>query len=102
MNLRRRLNLYGRQGGKCPYCMRHMERWTAKQRPDGTYDNGFTVEHVMPIALGGRKAEFNCVLVHAKCNYEKADRAPTQAEIDLLALVHGDVGCRIRMRAANP
>lgn len=46
-----------------------------------------TIDHVVPRRLGGKNAG-NMLLAHERCNNEKADRPPTQSEIDLLAAVN--------------
>jgi 5-methylcytosine-specific restriction endonuclease McrA len=85
MKLFRRLKLYRRQNGKCPYCRRKMD-----PRPSqGRGDNGFTLEHVTPISLGGSRGQSNIVLAHWECNHNKSDRPPTQEQLDALAWAQG-------------
>lgn len=43
-----------------------------------------TVDHVIPRAQGGPSTWENCVAAHEKCNWDKADRTPEQADMPLL------------------
>lgn len=43
-----------------------------------------TVDHVVPRAQGGLSTWENCVAAHEKCNWDKADRTPEQADMPLL------------------
>lgn len=46
----------------------------ARKQKSGSYDLGWTREHILPRKLGGRRHE-NIVLAHLKCN-SKRNHAP--------------------------
>lgn len=61
-----RQNLYKRDGYKCVYC-------------EGR-DN-LTLDHVIPRSRGGRDSWHNLVTACQRCNTEKGDRTPEEAEM---------------------
>ena len=71
--------LLQRQGGKCPLCNRELDL----QRAD------HNVDHIQPIALGGRSGFENLRLVHIRCHkerntaFEKQFGTKLQAQADL-------------------
>lgn len=60
-----------------------------------------TVDHVMPKARGGRTRN-NILLACFPCNNGKADRAPTDEEIDYLAYINGQALSAAPKPAAEP
>jgi hypothetical protein len=72
----KRLNqLHAIQGRRCFYC----RRWIAFLKLS-TDPHCATVDHFVPLALGGRDNLSNVVLACISCNRRKADRAPTIPE----------------------
>lgn len=63
-----RQNLYKRDGYKCVYC--------------GQRDN-LTLDHVIPRSKGGRDSWHNLVTACQRCNTEKGDRTPEEAEMTM-------------------
>jgi 5-methylcytosine-specific restriction endonuclease McrA len=51
-----------------------MEKHSARKMKNGSYDNGFTKEHVVPRKLGGRNS--HVVLAHLSCNSKRGHEAP--------------------------
>jgi 5-methylcytosine-specific restriction endonuclease McrA len=63
-----RVNIYKRDGYACVYC--------------GKRDS-LTLDHVLPRSRGGRDSWDNLVTACQKCNTEKGDRTPEEAEMVL-------------------
>lgn len=61
-----RVNIYKRDGQACVYC--------------GHKDN-LTLDHVLPRSRGGRDSWDNLVTACQRCNTEKGDRTPEEAEM---------------------
>lgn len=66
-----RRNVYLRDKGRCQYCGLRIP------------SSEFTLEHVIPKALGGRTSWDNIVVSCIPCNQRKADRTPHQAGMRL-------------------
>jgi 5-methylcytosine-specific restriction endonuclease McrA len=66
-----RRNVFKRDKMRCQYC--------GKQ--PGSQE--LTIDHVIPRAQGGQSTWTNCVLACIACNSKKANRTPTQAQIEL-------------------
>lgn len=79
--------LYELQGGCCFYCSTHLRPhpWRA-----GTalQQKGFTRDHVWPQVKGGM-VYLNIVLACYRCNNEKANRDPTEDELELCSMLYG-------------
>jgi len=73
--LRRLHHLHAVQGRSCFYC----RRWITFLRLS-TDPHCATVDHFVPLALGGRDNLSNVVLACVRCNLRKADRAPAIPE----------------------
>ncbi len=58
-----RNNVYIRDNGQCQYCGSHIERKDA------------TLDHVTPIAKGGKTTWENCTTACSPCNATKSDKA---------------------------
>ena len=58
-----RNNIYIRDNGQCQYCGSHIERKDA------------TLDHVTPIAKGGKTTWENCTTACSPCNASKSDKA---------------------------
>jgi 5-methylcytosine-specific restriction endonuclease McrA len=71
-----RERLYAAQAGNCGLCGRRMH-----EASEGTLD------HVVPRSRGGQNAG-NLLLAHERCNNAKANRMPTQEEMEILAAVN--------------
>jgi len=52
--------ILGKQGGKCAWCGRDIEP-----------GQGFEVDHVVPVALGGSNEPENLQILHRPCHREK-------------------------------
>ena len=63
-----RQNIFKRDGHQCVYC--------------GTRDN-LTLDHVTPRSRGGRDSWHNLVTACQRCNTEKGDRTPEEAEMTM-------------------
>ncbi|HHG85573.1 MAG TPA: HNH endonuclease [Bacteroidetes bacterium] len=64
-----RTNIFKRDGYQCVYC--------------GTREN-LSLDHVIPRSKGGRDSWHNLVTACQKCNTEKGDRTPEQADLQML------------------
>ncbi len=86
------------QDGKCFYCGEPMSRQRWQTPPwDRTPDpNGWTVDHLLPTAEGGKNAWDNKVLCHQPCNQEKGSRLPTWAEVRRFEDVIGKIAHLVR------
>ena len=62
----KRLAIYLRDGFLCAYCLRNLADAPANQR---------TIDHVIPVKLGGTNHEDNLCLACKKCNDTKQDRS---------------------------
>ncbi len=67
-----RANIYARDDYKCQYC--------GKKSP--TED--LTFDHVVPVAIGGKKKWDNIVTACFRCNHKKGGRTPGQARMELI------------------
>lgn len=72
--------LYKRDGGRCYYCGKEcrLDDFTVR---DGAFIAGDwypSVDHVKPLAKGGKHAWTNVVLAHRRCNSLKSDKEPEQ------------------------
>lgn len=65
-----RKNVLRRDGFRCQYC--------------GRPGSDLTIDHIVPIALGGKHAWDNVVACCQRCNNVKADRTPEEAKMKLL------------------
>lgn len=63
-----RTNVFKRDGFKCVYCSKN---------------ENLTVDHVIPRSKGGRDSWHNLVTACQRCNTEKGDRTPEQAEMQM-------------------
>ena len=66
-----RRNVYLRDKGRCQYCGRRVSL------------DGFSFEHVIPRAQGGRTSWENIVVACIPCNRKKGGRTPEQARMRL-------------------
>jgi 5-methylcytosine-specific restriction endonuclease McrA len=66
-----RKNVLRRDGFRCQYC--------------GAAGTALTIDHVIPIALGGKHTWENVVACCHRCNNAKADRTPSEARMKLRA-----------------
>lgn len=72
---------YRSQGKCCFYCgkeMKNKQRDTCNQ----IYNNGWTKDHFIPRAAGGKNTWANMVLACLDCNIDKANRLPTVEELN--------------------
>lgn len=61
--------LYQRDGGRCGICGRIVLRKLA------------SVDHIVPLALGGKHGYVNVQLAHRLCNYKRSHRGPAQMRL---------------------
>lgn len=67
-----RANIYLRDNYTCQYC-------------GGKYDSkDLTLDHVVPVAKGGRKSWDNMVTACVKCNKKKGGKTPKEARMKIL------------------
>jgi 5-methylcytosine-specific restriction endonuclease McrA len=78
--------LFLNQRGNCFFCEKPMVRhsWTKY------YHDGWTRDHFIPQSLGG-ESKLNIVLAHASCNTAKSSRLPTDAEVEKLISIYGQI-----------
>ncbi len=69
-----RENVYARDGAKCQYCLKKVER------------NEVTYDHVRPRSQGGTTVWENVVICCVDCNQKKGGRTPEQAKMKLHSL----------------
>ena len=77
------------QDGRCPRCGRKFAPYS-RQRETHTRD-ARTFDHVVPLARRGVD-EGNLLLLHKRCNEEKADRPATGCELLTLMVVNLRLG----------
>lgn len=70
-----RRKLAAKQGGLCHYCKCQMTDC------DGVSPTSLTLDHVIPLALGGTNHRSNMVAACFACNQNKADKLPFQPQI---------------------
>jgi len=68
MPVKLRAAIIQRDGLRCRYCGQH---GTESNGPDG---KPWHIDHVWPLALGGRTAASNLALICEPCNLQKGDR----------------------------
>jgi 5-methylcytosine-specific restriction endonuclease McrA len=73
--------LYAAQDGKCASCGGKMGKLIQA-----------SLDHVIPISIGGVDALGNLVLMHGICNAEKSNDIPTGCEMVCLLAVNAKVG----------
>lgn len=84
---RRRRRLFDLQDGRCFYCREPMNTTGADPNTLATLDE------VFPRSLGYPQKRENCVLACMTCNQRKANRMPTDEEIErLLKLLESEAG----------
>lgn len=66
------LEVFQRDGWRCHICGELID-WTVAR----TSDNGPTIDHIVPISLGGEDVASNVAAAHWRCNREKRNMAPT-------------------------
>lgn len=71
------MQLHRVQQGRCFYC----RMWISLRLRDSLDPNSATVDHFIPLALGGRDTIANVVLACPRCNTKKGDNPPTLKEI---------------------
>lgn len=86
--------LYTAQDGLCARCGLIMSQ---KAKPP----RRISVDHVVPKARGGLDLPGNLLLMHRKCNTEKGNRAPADAELALLEKVNATLGWRRVLKWAD-
>lgn len=63
--LRKRTRLVESKGGRCFYCRRPIRAYFAAHR----YPDGATIEHLVPVAVGGKSHKINYVYACPRCNF---------------------------------
>lgn len=63
------LQIFERDGWICQICYLPVDRSIARTDPDGA-----TIDHVIPISVGGTDDSENVATAHWRCNREKSDR----------------------------
>lgn len=63
-----RRKIYDRDGGRCHLCRKRID-WSLKS----PHPLSFTLDHVVPLAKGGRHEYANLASAHRQCNCEKSD-----------------------------
>lgn len=91
------------QERKCAYCGKHMSR---KRRIDSgcariVNPRRATIDHVVPLALGGKDDLSNFVAVHQQCNIRKGGRCPTSEEFAAAARVQELVQAHLANASTN-
>ncbi|RLC41644.1 MAG: HNH endonuclease [Candidatus Coatesbacteria bacterium] len=66
-----RANIIKRDGGRCQFC--------------GKKSKNLTIDHVIPLSMGGKHSWENCVACCPECNIKKGDRTPEMANMELLS-----------------
>ncbi len=69
-----RENIYLRDNGMCQYCRKPVTK------------TAMTLDHITPRAQGGKTSWKNVVCSCNKCNEKKADKAPEEAKMKLIAV----------------
>ena len=64
------LEIFERDKWRCHLCGKRISKSADRKAPDGA-----TIDHLLPIALGGRDEPANVAAAHNKCNREKRTRA---------------------------
>jgi len=76
------------QGRLCASCGHMM--WEPKEF--GAGEIRATIDHVIPLVLGGKDALGNIVAMHSKCNNKKGGRLPNGCELIWLLAVNSRMG----------
>ena len=69
--------IYRRDAGRCQLCGQRVHKRFRYPHPESA-----TVDHIVPITQGGRHAEDNVQLAHARCNLAKGNR-PCRSQLRL-------------------
>jgi 5-methylcytosine-specific restriction endonuclease McrA len=88
------------QGWLCFHCGKPMEKHSARKLKSGSYDNGYTKEHVVPRKLGGRNS--HVVLAHLPCNSKRGHEAPAAHMMARATDIWRSAGVRVRGRRYTP
>lgn len=91
--------LFIAQKGLCFHCDKPMLMHPARKKKSGSYNEGWTREHVFPKSRGGKNAG-NIVLAHLTCN-SKRRAAPLSYEALLKAAQIYEKASRISRKAAG-
>jgi 5-methylcytosine-specific restriction endonuclease McrA len=72
------IDIFERDGWRCHLCGKKIARTASRMSA-----NGATIDHLIPLSLGGADAPFNVAAAHRRCNAAKS----TAARNDQLRLV---------------
>lgn len=64
------LEIFQRDGWRCHLCRKLVDRTVSRNHPDGA-----TIDHIVPLSLGGTDEPANVATAHWRCNREKRARA---------------------------
>lgn len=65
--------IFERDNWICQICHTLVDRLASRRSPDGA-----TIDHVVPLSLGGADTAANVVTAHWRCNREKGNRVPVE------------------------
>lgn len=91
---RAKIYLYRQQRSLCFCCRRTMWNNHSKIQARSGRDDAYSLEHVIPRALGGLDLLWNTAVSHRSCNTERGARLPTDQEMTLLLEIHGPEAVR--------
>lgn len=77
------------QGEICPCCGMRLDPASSHRHVMSP-----TLDHVIPLALGGWDGPGNLLAVHMRCNNRKANRKPTGCELIWLLAINNRLGVK--------
>lgn len=78
--------IFERDGWICQLCMQPVDRKVSRTHPDGA-----TIDHTVPLSLGGADEPANVVTAHWRCNRDKGNRVPVKALVESVVEQHPDL-----------
>lgn len=89
--------IFERDGWICQLCMQPVDPKVPRRHRDGA-----SIDHTIPLSLGGADEPSNVVTAHLRCNREKRDRVPVAALVESLVRSHPDlVEAALRTRGSG-
>jgi 5-methylcytosine-specific restriction endonuclease McrA len=72
------MDIYERDGWRCGICRKPVRQELYGQ---GAHRDGPSIDHIVPVSLGGVDASWNVRLTHLRCNARRGNRGDVQMQM---------------------